>query len=107
MAKAILKAIREAYRKDKKRNPYGLYVETYGEWLVKMPKNAAESIVGNEEIRKAARAEVLQYTDAGYLVKFIVNGDGFTEILNLLKREKVEAKYCLNDPCDTWKAIVL
>lgn len=29
---ANLKAAREAYRRDKNRNPFGLYTEAYGGW---------------------------------------------------------------------------
>ena len=102
---ANLKAAREAYRRNKNRNPFGLYTEAYGGWSVEMPANAAKAILGNEEIKTRTGAEIVQSTENGYQVKFVVTGDDFTEILKFLKRENVKAKYCLNDPGFTWKTI--
>lgn len=107
MANAKLKAAREAYRRDKKRNPYGLYLERYMDWHIAIPSNAVEALVGNADFQRATKAEVVTSADKNglYTVKLICTADDFTKLISFLKKEKVRGEYCLNDPGYTWKSI--
>lgn len=94
---------REAFQKDKKNNPFGLYHDRNDRWTVDVPSKIA--FILEEEYKSRYKARLDGYGSVGTMMSMVLPAEGFTELLNALKEKGVKGQYCKNDPYFTWANI--